>query len=152
MSKIDWPLNEPIETDLTEINGTTATVLFIDGTGDPCGYVEYDGMKWQTSWEADGKYVSGDCEGAPNLIPPKPARQYGYAVWGSDSFAWFKEPLEAANYIHDFGGDSVRFPVPRPGETLCVRPSREDVLEVVRVHSTVAIKTDAIMALLDGEA
>lgn len=143
-----WPLNEPIE---TTVSTTTGYIAFIDEQGSLVGYAidrDRPDSKVATRWAADGKLISGR---NVNLIQPKPARQYGYVVWDGDALADIGYSNDPRPGVTD---DVVRFPIPRPGETLCVRPSFDDVLDALERAGALGRKAEAksVMALLDGEA
>lgn len=150
MRKIHWPLNEPIETNTYGKYKAYIRHIHSDGTmvGDAHVRTGYRAF----TWTPDGKTANRD-EWGFDLIPPKPARQYGYAVWNSCAITAIGCLSGSAPYDTLEEGDVTTFPIPRPGEKLCVVPSREDVRDVMqeRLCSTagLAAAVDAVMALFE---
>lgn len=143
---IKFPLNEPLKT----VGGYDAMVLFYNGDGEPCGWVEYNG-KQCVNWCVGGKTENNEPK-SWSLIPPKPRREIGYASYLKSTGRLYALRSDLPPTGLEFM-DPVRFPIPRPGETLCVRPSREDVSKVLHDHGKIITTAvvDGLMALFDGE-
>lgn len=159
-----FPLNTPIKT----FGGHEANIDFYDSSGYPCGSIKGCGNTWQGRWNEEGSSTDNFREF--DLISPKPKREIGYAVWicgDTDEYIGIFSELSAAKTAIDNNTDGdenahiINAPIPRPGETLCVRPSRDELEKAVQhravIYSGNIAPTinwnrviDGVMELLDG--